>query len=170
MITGFLIFSTVFVTLSIIFEHFLEKKKLAGLHGSVKDVKEGLKGELVSHKLRVYGTPDGVINEGGKVIPVERKSLSKKARSRHIFQLAVYMALLEESTGKPVPYGYLILGKDKRQKKVFNSDDLRNKVRLKALELVNILEGLNKVVPDPYPAKCKSCSVKDFCDFKVIKT
>lgn len=168
MIGGFVIFAVSFVTLSLILERLIETRQHTGFENLQLTSDHRLKGELVSHSLRVYGTPDAVIEENGQLIPVERKSFSKKLRSRHIIQAGVYMILVQDVTGKPCNKSYLILGKNYRRKVVRLKEDLARKIRLKARELINVLEGLNIPVADPYPKKCRTCVVQDFCDKKVI--
>ncbi|MCS6894200.1 MAG: CRISPR-associated protein Cas4 [Deltaproteobacteria bacterium] len=166
MLLGFLILSISFVAISILVDKLLEDQIRTGLLKNRISSPSEYSGELLSERLRIYGTPDRVLLENGHLVPVERKSFAKKLHTRHIIQMAVYMALLEDISKKPVPYGYIVLGPKRKNKKIMNSDKLRRIVRLKSIELINILEGLNKPVADPYPAKCAKCVVRNFCEFK----
>lgn len=125
--------------------------------------------ELKCDKLRVFGLPDAIIKWQGVYIPVERKPLSQKLHTRHIFQLAVYMHLVQENFKTSVPFGILILGPKARLKKIYNSPKLQRQIKLKAFELRNILEGLNQPTADPFPSKCKKCVVEPACQFSQAK-
>ena len=77
--------------------------------------------EYISKIQKLAGRPDGILIENGYIIPVERKPFSNKIRDRYIAQILVYMRLIEEFEGKKPPYGYLILGKNSRKVKIFNT-------------------------------------------------
>lgn len=125
--------------------------------------------ELRCDKLRVFGLPDAIIKWQGVYLPVERKPFSQKLHTRHIFQLAVYMYLVQQSYKTSVPFGILILGPKARLKKIYNSPNLQRQIKLKAYELRNILEGLNHPIADPFPSKCKKCVVEHACQFSKAK-
>ncbi|MCX7952646.1 MAG: CRISPR-associated protein Cas4 [Deltaproteobacteria bacterium] len=166
LVLTFLGLSAVFTAFSFIVDKYLEKKRSVGLETKFKNVKASGSTELISHSLRIYGTPDAILNENGNLVPVERKSFAKKLKSRYIVQLAAYMLLAEETYKTNVPFGYIIMGDKRKRRTVYNSPGLRKLVKRKSLELINALEGLNKLFPDPHPRKCSKCNVSHICQFK----
>jgi len=113
------------------------------------------------------GRPDGVIVEQGFFIPIERKPLSKKIRDRHVAQLLVYMRLIEEFEGKKPPYGYLILGRNSRKVKIYNSTKRQRWLQQKLDQMREILERKAMAIPSPHPRKCAKCSVRMVCHHRV---
>jgi CRISPR-associated exonuclease Cas4 len=55
------------------------------------------------------GKPDYLVEQNGRVIPVEVKSgfAPEQPHESHVFQLAAYCRLVEYTTGKRPPYGIL---------------------------------------------------------------
>lgn len=121
----------------------------------------------VSEKQGIAGRPDAVIIEQGYYIPVERKPLVNKVRDRHIAQLLVYMRLVEEFEGKKPPYGYLIVGKNARQVKIYNTDERQKWLDEKLSEIKAITKGLKKPTPLPHQKKCSNCKVRSSCSLFV---
>jgi CRISPR-associated exonuclease Cas4 len=65
---------------------------------------------LTSHRYRLTGQPDYILEERGERFPMERKSRDLDARGPYDgerLQLAAYCLLLEEETGTPVRRGRL---------------------------------------------------------------
>jgi len=115
------------------------------------------------------GRPDAVIIEQGFFIPIERKALSKKIRDRHIVQLLVYMRLIEEFEGKKPPYGYLILGRNSRKVKIFNTTKRQRWLQQKLDQMREILEEKALAIPAPHPRKCARCAVRNSCQHRIDK-
>jgi len=121
--------------------------------------------EYISTQQGLAGKPDALILENGFIIPVEMKSVSKKLRDRHVAQLLVYCRLIEEFEGKRPPYGYLILGEDKRKVKVLNSEAKQVWLSEMLHRMHEILEGgASKASPDSY--KCSRCDVNTHCQYR----
>jgi CRISPR-associated exonuclease Cas4 len=132
---------------------------------SVDGSKSAPSRHYVSENQGLAGKPDAVINEGGCVIPVERKPLARKLRDRYVAQLLVYMRLIEEFEGKRPPHGYLILGPSCRRFKIENTPERQAWLQKMLDEMQLILAGTGKVVPKPQPRKCGKCDVNAKCRF-----
>ena len=120
---------------------------------------------LKSERLGLIGRPDRIIKEeDGTWIPIEKKS-SVRVQDSHRAQLAVYMILIEEITGKRPPYGYIAL-RDNSQKKVMNSDKLRSRVWDSIKQIRQLKNAPNsKVKAAPFPAKCAACGYNKVCSY-----
>lgn len=118
--------------------------------------------EYVSQTQGLAGKPDALIRENGLLVPIEMKPLAKKLRDRYVAQLLVYMRLVEEFEGVKPPYGYLLLGQNKRRVKVLNSIEKQDWVDRLLDEMRNILNGAPPV-PAPHENKCARCDVKHRC-------
>jgi len=64
---------------------------------------------LYDHLLELTGKPDYLVEQNGKIIPVEVKSgrTPEAPYDSHIFQLAAYCLLVEKTFGKRPPYGII---------------------------------------------------------------
>lgn len=121
----------------------------------------------VSQVQLLAGTPDALLVENGYIIPVERKAFGNKMRDRHIIQLLVYMRLIEEFEGKKPPYGYLILGKNKRKIKVLNTQKKQDWLQYCIDEMQGVLAREIKATASPHKRKCAKCNVRNLCKFKI---
>lgn len=121
--------------------------------------------EYISEAQGLAGRPDALIEEGGFIIPVERKPLAKKLRDRYVAQLLVYMRLVEEFEGKRPPHGYLLLGPSCRRIKVENTEAKQSWLQALIDQMRAILDG-GEVRASPHPIKCAKCDVKHRCEFR----
>lgn len=118
---------------------------------------------LFSPRLMLKGKPDRIIMENGYYIPVELKSRRRPSSPYpgHILQLAAYCALVEEATGRRVPYGYIQYSSGEPFKILFDE-------RLRA-ELVNTLNEMREALrtgnvrPTRNRRKCRNCSMAHAC-------
>ncbi|MDW8072227.1 MAG: Dna2/Cas4 domain-containing protein [Anaerolineae bacterium] len=64
---------------------------------------------LFSPKFRLVGRPDYVLATHSGLIPVEVKSSKTPSQPypSHVLQLAAYCLLVEETEGRPPPYGFI---------------------------------------------------------------
>ncbi len=89
-------------------------RKAAGLPGGrviYTDTRAWSKQEkpLTDSDLGLTGKPDYIVEQSGRLIPVEVKSGKSPAApyDSHIFQLASYCLLIERTMGKRPPYGII---------------------------------------------------------------
>jgi CRISPR-associated exonuclease Cas4 len=125
---------------------------------------KGISGErLISQRYGIAGKPDQIIVEGGHYIPVELKSSDRPRRPYrgHVLQLAAYCLILEDVTGRPVPYGYLQYRGGEPFKIVFD-DLLREELLRTVEEMRRVLAGA-PVRKTGNPNKCRNCSVRHAC-------
>ncbi len=120
----------------------------------------------VSEIQGIAGKPDAVIKEKGNFVPIEIKPLAKKLKDRYVFQLLVYMRLLNEFERTDIPYGYLILGENSKRVRI-NNLPARQKQLTEILDKMReILEGKVDAIATPDLSKCSKCTVKKYCEFK----
>jgi CRISPR-associated exonuclease Cas4 len=64
---------------------------------------------LFDRNLNLTGMPDYLVEQNGKIIPVEVKTgrAPEAPYDSHIFQLAAYCLLVQRTTGKRPPYGII---------------------------------------------------------------
>jgi len=118
---------------------------------------------LTSERYGVSGRPDYVLLVEGSPIPVEEKTgrVPKGPLFSHILQVATYCLLLEEKTGKNVPYGILKYG---AYQHVIEFDDaLKNTLLQKIQEMRDIADGKPAHRNHNRPNKCAGCSRKEIC-------
>ena len=122
---------------------------------------------LFSNRYRIIGKPDYIIKKNNFYVPVEVKTgFHNKPRKNHVFQLAAYCLILEDNYGKFVPYGILVYNNTSQQYNIpfdpktrFELDSIIKKMR-KELRTGEIK------VDHKDPRRCKSCSMRDYCDKK----
>ncbi|MCB0317139.1 MAG: Dna2/Cas4 domain-containing protein [Bdellovibrionales bacterium] len=119
----------------------------------------------ISDAQGLAGRPDAILKEKGEFIPVEYKPLAKKIRDRYVAQLLVYMRLIEEFERKRPPYGYLILGKNKRRVKIENTEEKQLWLQEILDDMRSHLEKNTPVKALPHPIKCRKCTVQEYCEF-----
>lgn len=118
--------------------------------------------ELSSKTLGLVGRPDAIVQEGGALIPIERKAFGKRPRDKDIAQLLVYCRLIEEIEGVRPPHGYLIIGPTAKRFKISNDPNKQQGVEGLVREMREILAG-GPCVATPHPKKCAGCSVRESC-------
>lgn len=138
-------------------------KKQLHIKGNVEYVDlEGSK-LLTSEKYGISGRPDYVLLVEGLPIPVEEKTgrVPKGPLFSHILQVATYCQLLEEKTGKNVPYGILKYGA--HQHVIDFDEGLKKTLFQKIEEMREIADGKPAHRNHNRPNKCAGCSRKDIC-------
>ena len=118
--------------------------------------------EYISRLQGLAGKPDALVQEGGDLIPVERKPLAKKLRDRYVAQLLVYMRLVEEFEGKRPSKGYLLLGPECRRVTIENSEAKQRWLGTLLEQMRRVLDG-GEARATPHPAKCSKCDVRSRC-------
>jgi CRISPR-associated exonuclease Cas4 len=121
---------------------------------------------LVSQRYSLRGKPDYILNDGGRVIPVELKSgavpRSGRPHRSHVLQLAVYFLLVEDVLRRDVAYG-LVRYKD-GSLRVENTNALREELLAVVAEMREAL--LDEDVPRNHNQayRCRACSMAHACD------
>lgn len=158
-----------FLTIGVILlETFFELKKRAKKQSGLSPSADYLSYEnLISEELNLAGKPDAIIEEHGFKIPVEFKPSSDKVKNRYVVQMSVYLRLIEKIYGKKPPYGYLILGKDKRRVQLKNVEEKQDKLDKLLNEMKQITSGTHKAIATPSLKKCALCPARNYCSFKV---
>ena len=120
-----------------------------------------------SKKYMISGKPDYVIRDKDNYIPVELKTGGYKIpQKNHIFQLAAYCHLIEESYNVFVPYGILVLNNQDDYKLPFNPKmrfELENTIKKMRYLLRSDIVTRNH--EDPH--RCINCSMRKYCDIKI---
>lgn len=154
---------------SLSFSHAARKlKEELNIKGKIEYVDTDHSELLVSAKYGISGRPDYVMMAEGTIIPVEEKTgrIPRGPLFSHILQVGAYCLLLEEKSGKPVPYGILKYGTDQH---IIEFDDMLRKTLLqKITEMKNIANGKQPAHRNHNrPSKCKGCSRREICPEKL---
>jgi len=114
--------------------------------------------------LELTGKPDYLVEQNGKIIPVEVKSgrAPEAPYDSHIYQLASYCLLVEKTYGKRPPYG-IIHYEDKDF-----SVEYTHELEQSLLELITEMkrDGMKREVARSHEqaSRCKRCGFKSVCD------
>ena len=114
--------------------------------------------------LELTGKPDYLVEQNGKIIPVEVKSgrAPEAPYDSHIYQLASYCLLVEKTYHKRPPYG-IIHYEDKDF-----SVEYTHELEQSLLELITEMkrDGMKKEVARSHEqaSRCKRCGFRSVCD------
>jgi CRISPR-associated exonuclease Cas4 len=114
--------------------------------------------------LELTGKPDYLVEQNGRIIPVEVKSgrAPEAPYDSHIYQLASYCLLVEKTYGKRPPYG--IVHYNDRDFSVDYTPELEQSL----LELLTEMkrDGLRKEIPRSHEqaSRCRRCGFRSVCD------
>ncbi len=116
--------------------------------------------------LEFYASPKGVTLRGEEgfwiPFPVEYKRGSPKENFADQLQLCAQAICLEEMLCCSIPEGALFYGETRRRTAVLFTEELREKVRLTALEMHQMFR--RGYTPKVKPTKsCNACSLKELC-------
>jgi CRISPR-associated exonuclease Cas4 len=119
---------------------------------------------LFDRDLSLTGKPDYLVEQDGKLIPVEVKTGRTPAApyDSHIFQLAAYCLLVHKATGKRPPHG--ILHYPGRDFAIDYTAELESAL-LDLLADMRIAERraeVNRSHEDPH--RCRRCGYREMCD------
>ncbi|MCB0359478.1 MAG: Dna2/Cas4 domain-containing protein [Bdellovibrionales bacterium] len=123
--------------------------------------------EFRSERLGLRSRPDALLREGGYLIPVDRKPMTNKIRDRHVVQLLTHLRLVEESEGKPSPYGILLMGADVRSVQIKYTEEKRRWLESLLAEMRAIADGVPAIAAPAY-MKCKRCDVRSRCSYSAF--
>lgn len=123
---------------------------------------------LIARRYRLVGKPDYLIEQRGRVIPVEVKP-TRQAEVPYpsdTMQLAAYCLLVEESMGTRPPYG--LLRYHRSTFKITFDDRLRN-------QLLALLDEMHAAEPKVIsrrshnePGRCAHCGFQRQCDEALV--
>lgn len=119
---------------------------------------------LFSHRTRLTGRPDYLVQNKQYVIPVEVKSgrAPRQPYAAHVLQLAAYCLLVEEQEGRAPPYA--ILKYDDRAFEVDYTPALRAEL-LDTLDALRHDLGAHDVKRSHDQAgRCRGCGYREECD------
>jgi CRISPR-associated exonuclease Cas4 len=139
----------------------LSRSRRFGRLVAVDDRQGGVR--LASERYRIVGTPDEIRRmRDGREVPVEwkRRAAPRRGPPRsHQVQVAAYCLLLEETTGRPPPFGVLRYGDGVEFRLPWNPS-----VRAQLLALRAELDRPYDGRADPAPRKCAGCRWAPGCD------
>jgi CRISPR-associated exonuclease Cas4 len=127
---------------------------------------------LYDPALGLTGKPDYLVEKKGMIIPVEVKTSHRENApyDSHIFQLAAYCLLIQETLGKRPSYGILHYSDGKGSGRTFAVDytvQLEQDVR----ELIAEMRGMEhrREVPRSHEsaARCARCGYRSMCDQRI---
>jgi CRISPR-associated exonuclease Cas4 len=110
------------------------------------------------------GKPDYLVEENGRLIPIEVKSSRAPTlpHDSHIFQLAAYCLLVERTYGKRPPYG--ILRYRDQTFSIPNTKELQDELE----ELLDVMRKQDKrgeaARSHEEPARCARCGYRGYCN------
>ena len=120
---------------------------------------------LVSRRHGLVGRPDYLIETRDGIVPVEAKSTARpgaRPYDSHVFQLAAYCLLVEDTLGARVPYG-LIRYRDS-EARVDYTPELREELLALLEEMREAREAEDVHRSHDDPRRCARCGVREFCD------
>ncbi|RIL10000.1 CRISPR-associated protein Cas4 [bacterium] len=123
-----------------------------------------LEAPLVSHRHRLAGRPDFLVEHRGRIIPVEAKPARRAAAPRpgDVLQLAAYCLLVEDVLGQRPPFG--ILRYADRSWDVAFDDAARAQV-LAVLDAMDADAAAADVARShDRPGRCARCGLRAACD------
>jgi hypothetical protein len=88
--------------------------------------RQHLQRPLVSHRLRLSGRPDYLIETAAGLVPVELKSGAcprSRPHAAHVAQLMAYCVLVEDTIAGPVPYSFLQYSDARRADSVYGGSE-----------------------------------------------
>jgi CRISPR-associated exonuclease Cas4 len=118
---------------------------------------------LVSHRYRLAGRPDFILEEAGQLIPVEAKPTRRAAEpyAGDLLQLAAYCLLVDDVLGRRPPHGLLRYAD--RTWEVPYDDAARDLViaTLEAMDQDTQARDVHRSHDEP--ARCARCGVREAC-------
>ena len=124
---------------------------------------------LFSKRYRLSGKPDYIVKNNDRYMPVELKTgYHKEPQKHHVLQLIAYCQLVEDSYNVFTPQGLLIYNDTSKQFKIPFDPGLRFELEstIKKMRYLLKTNEIKRNHNDPY--KCKNCSMKTYCDKKII--
>jgi len=160
-------FGLIILLISILLQKRIQYKKTHfHLHGATINYNDLLEPaqSIFSKKNLLAGKPDYILNKEGKIIPVEvKKSCYTTPTPYHLYQLAAYCQLLEDTHHTFVPYGVLVYS-DADFEIPFDPH-LRFNLEKTLKEMRKAIA--TRTLPEIHlnPQKCKHCSFQHCCSY-----
>ncbi|HXF70330.1 MAG TPA: CRISPR-associated protein Cas4 [Thermoflexus sp.] len=112
----------------------------------------------------LVGKPDYLIRRAGFIIPVEVKAAAAPPRPHpsHVMQLIAYCLLVEETYGRPPPYGWI-----RYRDRTFRVDytaERRDELLAVLAAMRRDLERGEAHRQHRSPARCRACGFRAICD------
>jgi len=124
---------------------------------------------LFSKRYRLSGKPDYIIKKNNQYIPVEVKTgHHDEPKRHHIYQLAAYCQLIEDNYSCFVPCGILVYNDTSQQYKIVFDPKLRFELGSTIKKMRYNLKNMGVARNHNDPQKCKHCSMKTYCDVKLL--
>ena len=145
----------------------LAKRSAEARYGTLRAIDAGAPAVLRSDRYRIQGRPD-ILRQlrDGRLVPIELKSRgsppSGPARS-HVVQVWAYCLLIEETSGRPPPFGVLRYS-DREYRIAWNAAARRDLLALRA-EVHRPYDGR----ATPSPARCARCTWVEVCDARILR-
>lgn len=119
---------------------------------------------LFSRKYLLTGKPDYLVEEKGRIIPVEVKSTATPSAPylSHVLQLAAYCLLVEEEHGQAPPYG--IISYPHRTFAVNYTPQLRDQLLATLAEMRLLLDADDVPPSHANPNRCRHCGYWMHCE------
>jgi CRISPR-associated exonuclease Cas4 len=115
------------------------------------------------------GKPDYLVRQGKAIIPVEVKTsrFVQAPYDSHIYQLAAYCILVEQSFGQRPPYGILHYTDGSKPIRTYAIDftsPLENAVleAIAEIQAISLRKGVDR--SHSIPARCANCGFRHACD------
>lgn len=124
---------------------------------------------LYDAELGLTGRPDYLLEQGGRLIPVEVKSgrIPDGPYDSHIYQLAAYCLLVSNIYDNRPPYGILHYTSATGASRTY-AIDFTSELEQTLLDLLDEMRSQErrKEVPRSHeqPARCKGCGFRSLCD------
>lgn len=141
---------------------------------SADDIGSGIRGKpLTSKKHYLVGSPDIIIEEHGKMIPVEIKTgrAPVKPHFSHVMQLGVYLLLIDVNIHQETPYGYIeyVPPKGNRTRHKVEWDMLLKAMVLSKVSEIREAERTGEAHRNhEREGKCRHCSRRDQCPERLV--
>jgi CRISPR-associated exonuclease Cas4 len=125
---------------------------------------------LTSRRYGLSGRPDYLVRTPDGIVPVEAKSTMRPASGRaydsHIFQLAAYCLLVEDTIGAHVPYG--IIRYADAEILIDYTPELKDEL-LELLDEMREARYAEEVHRSHNEARrCSNCSMREICDEALV--
>ncbi len=118
---------------------------------------------LFSNRHRLAGRPDYLIQERGRVSPVEVKPgrTAPEPYASDVLQLGAYCLLVEETEHRRPPHGYLRYAD--RTFEIPYTDEWRDAVLNALADIRRDLRAADVAPNHADPARCRACGFRDDC-------